>query len=171
MADRKTITIRNANIIKPMRNFKGEEKRYNGKIVNGFGKRNFCVELDNDFAHELLDEFPALRINGVDGERNPYLQVDVNCEPGRYCSIVYAGNSPERMHKLSVEGIEELDWLDWETIDMEINLSPYVSRQTGEDRVGVYLKKMFFVYEQDTLSGSYNIVDADEPEEIPFDED
>lgn len=172
---REQFTVANAKIIPSFRNFSGVEKRNKNtnKIVNGAGKRNFCIEIDDDFANELADKFPPLYIGNFNNEeRNPYIQLEVTLDNPKYKSKIFVGNSPDKMYIADEEIIDQLDWADIAKAQVVFNASPYV--YDGEERVKLYVKNLYILYEQDEFASQYNIVNSparDEFEETPFDEE
>lgn len=150
----KNLVIENAHIF--FRNFKGEESKFNAK-----GKRNFCVEIDNDIAESLSEDgwnIRWLRPRNEDEVPRAYLQVAVNYEniPPKIMTITHKGKT-----MLTDESIDILDWAEIENVDLIIR--PYNWEVNGKTGVKAYVKSMYVTLVEDEFSDKY-----DELDDLPF---
>ena len=150
------IIIENARLI--FKNFTGEATKYNRA-----GNRNFCVILEPDVAHDLMQDGWNLRqLRPRDDENEPtyYLQV-----------AVAFGNIPPKVTMISgktktpltEETIDSLDYAEIANVDLIIR--PYNWEVNGKTGVKAYLKTMYVEIEQDVFASKYDCLDD---EDLPF---
>jgi hypothetical protein len=144
--------MENARLL--FKNFAGREGMYNRE-----GDRNFCVELDEDLAQQMLaDGWNVKRLKPREESKNPegdaYIQVTVG----------FKGNRPPKMVLISSQGRNELgeefcemfDWIDVKKADLIIR--PYEWNVNGKSGVKAYLKSLFITQEEDYLELKYSDV-------------
>lgn len=144
-----TLSIENAQII--FRNFSGKESRYNPP-----GKRNFCVFLDDDLAHQLEKDGWHIRwLKPRDEEEDPraYMQVAVSYAnfPPKIVLVTSHGKTV-----LDEESVGALDWAEIDTIDLVIR--PYNWEANGNTGVKAYLKNMYVTIVEDEFEKKYRDV-------------
>ena len=152
------IVIEDAHII--FRNFAGEETKFNRA-----GNRNFCVVIDDpQTAQDLMNDGWNIRtLQPRDPEEEPrhYLQVKVKF--GNIPPHVYLISGKTKT-ELDEESVSALDYADLKTCDLVIRAYNYdVNGKTG---ISAYLKKGYFVVDQDDLDRKY--AEEESPEELPF---
>lgn len=152
------IVIEDAHII--FRNFAGEETKFNRA-----GNRNFCVVIDDpEMAQTLSDDgwnIRTLQPRDPEDEPRHYLQVKVrfdNVPPHVYMI------SGKTKTELDEESVSALDYADLKTCDLVIR--PYNYDVNGKTGISAYLKKGYFVVDQDDLDRKY--AEEESPEELPF---
>lgn len=152
------IVIEDAHII--FRNFAGEETKFNRA-----GNRNFCVVIDDpEMAQTLKDDgwnIRTLQPRDPEDEPRHYLQVKVrfdNVPPHVYMI------SGKTKTELDEESVSALDYADLKTCDLVIR--PYNYDVNGKTGISAYLKKGYFVVDQDDLDRKY--AEEESPEELPF---
>lgn len=140
----------------PFRNFEGREGQYNRK-----GLRNFCVELDVETAHAMLEDgwnvkFPKPREEDEEGnERKPYLPIEVAYDKGKPPQIVLITNNGKNRTNLTEDEVELLDWIEIKFVDLIANPYNWNIPARGQipatSGVKAYLRKMFVVQDEDDL--------------------
>jgi len=155
------IIIENARI--RFRNFAGAEGKYNPA-----GRKNFCVLLDTDLAHELeKDGWKVRWLEPRDDqeELQAYMQVAVSFEniPPKVVMITSRGKTI-----LDDESVNVLDWADIATLDLIIR--PYqwtMNAGTRNESSGVkaYLKSLYATIAEDAFERKY--YDAPEDDVLP----
>ena len=137
------IIIENARLI--FKNFAGEQTKYNRA-----GNRNFCVIIDPETAHDLMDDgwnIRQLRPRDEEDEPTYYLQV-----------AVAFGNIPPKVTMISgktktplnEDTIDTLDYAEIANVDL------------------AYLKTMYVEIEQDVFASKYDFDDCLNDEDLPF---
>ena len=134
------------------RNFSGREDQYNRQ-----GNRNFCILLDDDIAHEMLE----------DGWNVKQLKPREEGEEGSYYILAAVGYKalPPRIVLISSEGRTnlgegEIDMLDWAELEkVDIILRPYDWEITNKDGITrgrkAYVKTMYAILAEDPLEREY----------------
>lgn len=128
-------------------NFKGEEKKRNGKVVNSAGTRTFCVEIDSQDAQTLKDDGWNITIR-IDPETNEmfcYLPVEVRFDPIRPDIYVVAhGNRKE----LDESQIHQLDQRTFSEVNLVIHPRVWFDEDLNQWRVKAFLKEGWFYIQQ-----------------------
>lgn len=152
------IVIEDAQII--FRNFSGEETKFNRA-----GNRNFCVIIDDpDMAKTLTDDgwnVKQLRPRDEEDDPRSYIQVKVNFGNVPPKVFLISGHNKT---ELDEESVGALDYADLKTCDLVIR--PYNYDVNGKTGISAYLKKGYFVIDQDELDAKY--AEEEAPEETPF---
>ena len=155
-----TLFIENADMPMFMRNFKGEQRRYNAE-----GQRNFCLFIDDELAERLLEEgWNVKRLKpreDMDEGDTPqaYLQVKVNFG-GRPPRIVMISSSGKTV--VTEDSVAVLDRAELKNVDVLIN--PYVWEVEEKTGVKAYLKTLYVTLVEDELERKYANWDGDEDE-------
>lgn len=151
------IAIGNARITgRP--NFSGSERTRNGRIVNGEGKRNFCVDIPEDgvmlndgsnawvTAQDLIDMGWPVKPHNVYGD-------DPNATPGYYLPIqVNFSNRPpqvnlitgDNLHMITENEIDTFDGRTFSKINLIVHPSVRQDWDTGETKITAYLAEGWF---------------------------
>lgn len=152
MAERKTVTIEDAEII--FKNFAGAQTQYNAA-----GDRNFAAILDPDTADAMVKDGWNVKIlkGREEGDEDRfYLPVAVSYKfkPPRIFMITSRARKP-----LAEESIEVLDWADFETVDFIAAGSEW--ELNGKTGTKAYLQSMYVTIHENTLERKYGIVESD----------
>ena len=156
MARRPGLNIENARIIN--RNFRGEERRHNGKVVNPAGARNFGVVIDDpEMAERLADEGWNVKIrppkdNDEGSKPLHYIQVKIGFKgykPPKIVMITRRG----KQTMLDEETIDVLDSADIVSVDLTINPSAW--EVDGKSGIKAYLDVMYVTVEEDHWAEKY----------------
>jgi hypothetical protein len=146
----KTFMIEDADIIMPLRNFSGKERKYNKE-----GDRNFIIRLPEDLATQMLDDgwnVKYLKPNEVGDDPTPIIAVKVKYDirPPRVVLISSTGPT-----NLSEDMVEILDWAEILTADLIARGSDWV--RNGESGTTAYLQTLVVTIEEDALERKYGI--------------
>jgi hypothetical protein len=152
------LQIENARLI--FKNFAGEGSKFNRP-----GNRNFCVILEPDVAHALMDDgwnVRQLRPRDDEEEGAYYLQV-----------AVAFGNIPPKIFMISgrtktaiyEDTIDTLDYAEIANVDLIIR--PYNWEVNGKTGVKAYLKTMYVEIKRDMFADKYDFGALDD-EDLPF---
>jgi hypothetical protein len=144
--DAKTFMVEDARII--FRNFTGKEGQYNRE-----GDRNFAVVLDDEIAHQMLEDGWNVRYlqPREEGElATPYIQVSVNFSnrPPRVVMLTSTART-----NLGEDSVDVLDWADIQTADLIAR--GYEWTVNGKSGVKAYLQSLFVTIEEDALERKY----------------
>jgi hypothetical protein len=139
------IEIRGAHIAR--RNFRGEERRFGGKIMNSAGNRNFLLILPDDMVGDLIadgwnvKQFKPAE-DGTPGDYFVQVKVGFNYKPPTCWLVTDKGDSKVRT-KLDEDSIGELDFAD--IVDLKLLVKPVrrVDEYNGQERVTAYLKTLY----------------------------
>lgn len=150
MADKKTVTIEDAQIV--FRNFKGAEDKYNAA-----GARNFSVILPEDVAEQMLADgwnVKELKARDEGDTPTPYVQVAVKygVRPPRITMLTSTTRTG-----LGEDTVEMLDYADFETVDLII--TGYDWEVNGKTGTKAYLQTMFVTIVEDELDAKYAVPD------------
>lgn len=154
------------------RNFSGDEKSFEGRIMNERGKRNFCVKIDDpDFATMLNEEGwnVKARLPREEGDETTYfLPVKVIYHDGDLRRLdpkifMVQGRIPTRMDE---DMVSELDEGEIISADLTINRSgkPTFTKADGSDGYTAYLDEGYFVKNVSRFQNKWTPSD----EEAPF---
>lgn len=130
------------------KNFSGEEGQYNQK-----GKRNFCVLLDDDLAHQMEDDgwnVKWLRPREEEDAPQAYIQVSVAFEPIP-CKVVLVTSRGKTL--LTEETVNILDFA--EIVKVDLAMRPYNWTVNGRSGVKCYVKTMFVTIQEDEFEDKY----------------
>jgi hypothetical protein len=140
------IEIRGAKIAR--RNFRGEERRWQGKIINSEGNRNFILIIPDDMVDDLMNDGWNLKQfkPSEDGEPGDYflnIKVNFSYKPPTIWLISEKPDGNKTRTRLDEDTVGELDFAD--IIDVKILVKPVVRQSsfTGEDMVTAYLETMY----------------------------
>ena len=140
------IEIRGAKIAR--RNFRGEERRWQGKIINAEGNRNFILILPDELVGDLIAEGWNVKQfkNGEDGEPGDYfinVKVNFSYKPPTIWLVSTKTDGTKTRTRLDEDTVGELDFAD--IVDVKILVKPVVRQSTftGEDMVTAYLETMY----------------------------
>lgn len=136
------------------RNFKGEEKRHNGKVVNSSGTRTFCVEIDPDIAQDLKNDGwnVTMRLNQEDGSMFCYLPVELRYSPVH--PDIYAITNGSK-HSLEEDQVHQLDTRQFNKVDLVIHPSWWYNDDTDEWRVKAFLAEGWFYIRQSRFAENW----------------
>lgn len=132
------------------RNFAGKETTFNKG-----GERNFCVPLNPDQAAELEGRGWNVRVLQPREEGDDptfYIQVKVSFKvrPPRIVVITSTGRK-----YVGEDGLEMLDYLEFETVDVLMNGSTWEVGDKGG--IKAYLKALYLTLKEDALQKKYGI--------------
>lgn len=129
------------------KNFEGEEKKKNGKIVNSAGTRTFCVEIDPDIAQDLKNDGwnITMRINQEDNSMFCYLPVEVRFRPIR--PVIYAITNDVK-RSLDEDQIHQLDHRNFSNADLLIHPRVWFDEDENRWRVKAFLAEGWFYIRQ-----------------------
>lgn len=154
------------------RNFRGEKKVHNGRVVNDEGTRNFNIAFEGDAAQALADMGVNVKVlPGRDDSEGDLKYAKVNVKLGSKFPPNLYMVSGGKMKELTDSQLMLLDMARFENVDLVIRLySPEPGKMT------MYLQKAYFTIEEDPISAKYrNYIpeaydnDSDDEEIIPFD--
>lgn len=157
-----TMLIENANIF--WLNFAGQERQYNPA-----GRRNFCVDIDEELAQQLISEGWNVKVREPrdEGEVTKYhIQVELRYNPSNpiYDPEVFLkveGESGAR--KLREDELYILDDAEITNVDLEINPHDWGSPKNGVPAIKAYVKRMGITIQPNLFDIKY----ATNPE-MPF---
>lgn len=147
-------------------NFAGREKRYEGRIMNEEGKRNFCVVISDELAGELAEEgWNVKREKLNDGEiGRPYIKVNVSY---RFNPPSINMDNGRKVTELTEETVNLLD--DMDIISADVAITP--SRRT-DGGYSAYVYELYANVEESRFARkhTYDYEDdaADEACDVPF---
>lgn len=156
------LTIEDGTIIN--KNFSGDEKSFEGRIMNERGKRNFCVLIeDPDIADRLNEEGWNIkaRLPREEGDETTYfLPVKVIYHDGDLSRLdpkifLVQNNIPTRMDE---EMVGEIDRADILSADLIINRSgkPTFTKGDGSDGYTAYLDEAYFIKSVNRFESKYD---------------
>ena len=152
------ITIEDARII--FRNFSGTGSKFNRE-----GQRNFCVVLeDQDAVNELKAigwGIKELKPRSEDEDPTYYIKVNVSYEYTPPVVYIVVG---DKKTPIGEDAIGSIDHLEIKQADVVIR--PYQWNVNGKEGVAAYLKTLYIVVAQDTVSEKY--ADLEATAELPF---
>jgi hypothetical protein len=154
MATIPEMRIENAQIL--FRNFAGVEKKdiKTGKIVNREGDRNFCVQISEEDYNQLLANDWNVKHTKPNEEYEDilyYLPVTVRFD--KYPPVIDMFTSKKRT-RLTEDTVASLDPSTIiKNADIIINPSPW--EVNGKSGIKAYLKKGYFVIEEDAWEEKY----------------
>lgn len=141
------ISIENAKII--LRNFSGEESKFNRK-----GDRSFGVIIEDQKVAEELSQIgwnvKAIKNSNPDENDIYFIKVAVSYDnyPPKVIMVTQRKKSP-----LDSSNIGNLDFADIKTVDLII--SPYCWEVNGNRGIKAYLKTMYVTIEEDEFAYKY----------------
>ena len=139
------IEIRGAHIAR--RNFRGEERRFGGKIMNAAGSRNFLLILPEDIVDDVIadgwnvKQFKAAE-DGTPGDHFINVKVNFGYKPP-VCWLVTKKDGGKTRTRLDEETIGELDFAD--IVDLKVVVKPVcrTDEYTGKEIVTAYLETLY----------------------------
>lgn len=140
----KNVLVNNAHIFR--RNFAGREEL----PYNPAGKRNFCLSLEPDMAHELEEEGWNIKWPDPESDRLPFMSVNVSYD--RYPPQIFKVTSRGKI-LLDEDTIGTLDEDEIENIDILIR--PYCWNVGPNSGIKAYVKKMYVTIVEDELDARY----------------
>lgn len=152
------IVVRDADIT--FLNFSGDEKTYNGTIMNNSGDRNFCLNIDDqEWANRLLEDGWNVRIKtNKDGDPSIYMKVLVRFKADNPRipadpTIIMVENGVKT--RLWADTVHLLDGAIIKKVDLDINPSWKVNERNG--CFSAYLKTMYVTVEKaDVFADEYS---------------
>lgn len=171
---RDLLDIENAEIL--FKNFRGLEKRKDGKVVNTAGTRTFAVVIDDpDVANDMALAGWNVKIlapNDEHPEPKHYIPVEVRYRnrdgsPKAWPPNVkkYVGNSRE---DLDEDSIGDLDRDIFLQCDLTINPREWIDDKTGETHIKAFLSEMCVRVEPADRWGNKWDTDEEELADLPF---
>lgn len=157
------LEIRDAHIF--AKNFKGQEKKKNGRLVNKEGTRTFCVEISSDIAQDLRDDGwnISMRLDQENNEMFCYLPVELRFSPVR--PDVYAiVNGVKR--DLDETQVHQLDQRKFRKVDLVVHPHWWFDDNTNEWRVKAFLAEGWFYIQQSRFAEEWENRQIEE--EAPF---
>lgn len=154
---RGVFTVENARII--LKNFAGRRTEYNEE-----GNRNFGVLISDEDAERLEEDgwnvkYSRPQADDPTGYRQPWLPVKVKF--GDYPPVVYLikkNNGNPKKIRLDERTIDQLDWSNIESWDVQIRPYNYPARSGRPAGVSAYLKRLFAVAREDDLDLKYGSI-------------
>lgn len=160
---KKTMIIENANIF--WLNFSGAERQYNPA-----GRRNFCVDLDEELANQLIAEGWNVHVRppreeGQDTKYHIQVELRFNHDMPVYDPEVYliAG---QNMKRLSEEEVHILDDAEILNVDLEINPHDWGSAKGGDPAIKAYVKKLYVTIQPNLFDLKY--ANLQNPDDLTF---
>ena len=171
-----------SNIYKPNRIDRGQREVFNiegaGLLFKNFsgaptkfdtvgGKRDFCLELDDELA-AILDKkgfnIKMTRPRDEEYDPVPYLKIKVGYKFKAPSVFLMQG---KKRIELTEATIGTLDWADIENVDLSFSASAYDF--AGKKGISAYLQSMHVVVREDAFASKYTQYDEDvADEEMPF---
>ncbi len=151
------INIEDARLI--FKNFSGAPTRFDAVG----GKRNFCIELDDETAETLASQgwnIKATKPKDDSYDPVPYLQVKVGFKVKPPKIRVMQGN---KSSYLTEETIGMLDWAEIESADVVVTSSTYDF--AGRKGISAYLQALYVTLKEDAFSAKYEKWEMDDVEE------
>lgn len=150
MADKKTVTIEDAQIV--FRNFAGAEDKFNAA-----GARNFSVILPEDVAEQMLADgwnVKLLKARDEGDTPTPYVQVAVKygVRPPRITLLTSTTRTG-----LGEDTVEMLDYAEFQTVDLI--MTGYDWEVNGKSGTKAYLQTMFATIVEDELDFKYAVAE------------
>ncbi len=158
------------------RNFSGEEKKNNGKVVNSKGRRNFCLALN--FPDDVLDELAGLGLDIVEFAGNEeygdqplrFVRIQIS-EGGKKPSELYLTNDTlKRKQLLTGNKISLLDGARFSQPELVIR-----TWHKDDGKVSLYLNSGYFFIEMNPIDAKFadydDMIGDSFEEELPFNED
>lgn len=145
------IAVEDARII--FRNFEGRESRY-----NRLGDRNFSLVIDDpEFAEILTEKGWNVRVRPPRNEGDEpltTLPVSVSYKVERLAPHIWQHTKKSDI-LLSEEDVKDMDYCEFEHIDLVINPRYWTDDKTGEDRIKAYLLELHAVLVEDYFEEKY----------------
>lgn len=158
------VEIQNAHIFNL--NFSGVEGRYNPA-----GRRNFCVELDDETAAAMEADGWNVK-HGKPKQNNPdekwpdFVKVNVSWKNPKKQPAIFMVTSKKKM-ELNERTISRLDSADIQNVDLVIDPS-YWSTDDGREGYSAYVKMMYVTIAEPSFAAKYEDIPDDSDEPIPF---
>lgn len=146
---RDTYKVDDARIM--FRNFAGAEGRYNQK-----GRRNFCLQLDDESSKLLEDDgfnVKVLEPRDEDGTPIHYIKVNVNMDSVRPPIIQYKNN--HGIMDLDENTIIKLDDASFRELHIEFNAYRRTDEATRITTTTAYVSKILAVIEEDEFESRF----------------
>lgn len=176
------VVIEDARIFS--RNFEGKEVVKNGIVVNGEGKRTFCVAIPDDVAQVMIEDKWDVRL------RRPS-EDDENQEPSYYLPVelkyrdrtgrplgssiyphiyMYVGRPGRKENELTEDSVSILDGINLTQVDLTIHPRWVLSPKTGEEYIKAYLLDGRFTIKESRMASKYaQYAESADEDEVPFD--
>lgn len=158
------LEIRDAHIFG--KNFKGDEKRKNGRVVNSKGTRTFCVEINPDIAQNLRDDGwnITMRLDQENGEMFCYLPVELRYRPV-HPDIYIITNGVKK--NLEEDQVHQLDQRKLRKVDLVLHPHWWLDEDNNEWRVKAFLAEGWFYIQLSRFAEEWE--NSQMNEEAPFD--
>ena len=146
------------------KNFRGEERKQGGRIMNQAGKRNFNIILNEEQYEDLKAKGWQVRENETSNGDTEYL-IKVNVSyGGRPPMIKLVPTDNSKPISITEASVGSLDMLD--IVNAEVVIRPYNWDDTGRYGAAAYLRSMKLDIYVDPLEAKMGFYDNDEP--MPF---
>lgn len=163
MAENGALFIENARLL--FKNFAGRQTKFNAE-----GNRNFCVIIeDTETVNRLMSDGWNIRsLAPRDEDELPtyYMQVKVkfHAEDSSRDPELYLVSGKTKT-RLDVDSVSSLDYA--ELVNTDLVIRPYSWEVNGKVGITAYLKRGYFVIEEDPFLAKY--AEEEYPGEVPFD--
>lgn len=147
-------------------NFSGEEKTFNGSVINESGMRNFNVAISNpELADWLRDEGWNVKTTRGSDDYEPESYIPVKVSFGKYPPVIkrHAGRNVVALDEYTVG---QLDRDRIICADLVINPSHWSS--FNGSGIAAYLRSAHFTVEDDPFAYKYEEEPVDDTEDLPF---
>lgn len=164
----KMLEIGNAKIAKRS-NFTGVEIVNGGRVVNEKDTKNFLVIIDDHSLaiHLMADGWNVKRFKPTEDNSEPdyYLSVEVSWKREQHIPTVWRiqGRTKEQLTDDTIKVLDQEN-----IVSADLIIRPY---EWEPGRIKAYLKKGYFVVEEDRFASKYDFdfgEEADESDDLPF---
>lgn len=150
----KSVDLFDCTIVEGSRNFSGEERKRNGRVMNSEGNRNFLIELDPD-AYETFKDAGwnvgrfAQREEGI--EPNGFLRVTVSYFKQPPIIHLISGDTVTDLDESRLHRLDRMNILD---LDIRCNVVNKQNRD-GDWKKNAYVDEMWVTVTPDRFAAKY----------------